>query len=559
MQKKVVNFLLIFWLISHIYISFHHFTHYDDLYAPYIMDVINSYSKEKLINQIRKYAIEDQLIAKILNLNMVIELLKYLIGPFAVAKTSTFAPLQFYFTNIFNNIDAEYSVKIGLLRMPSVIFGFIYIMLTLKVIDKLSDSESIKITLLIYVITSWMLIAYTSQAENYVIGLIFIPVMILLLLRLNSYLETYKGIFFIAIIALLGLLSSHQVIWILLPFNFAILINTVILNRKILNKKIILRVLLLTVTIIIFVVLDYKIFIEHIVIKDKLNGGDTGIGWNSGVDGQYKFAGVGIIDFIIFLNNAYSDVLWSLIGFGNITDYGKAVYNIGFIVTLIAGYIKLSSIENFKIINIFYISTVILWLSSIYLGMLAFSPTRHSLIYMGFLWFYSSIGFCFILKRFKKIVYFLNILVFVIFIINFKSEFTLRKNLLITSKIFELIKSKKYGKIIAYKFTMDMSFDKHIKNNYENVWYNYEPYFTVYNSKKNENDDILFICISHKECDRKDSINLIMDIIKLNSTDYKINSKTIIENSTSVCYGNYTVNGNNSIFIHEYKKEKRDL
>ena len=83
-----------------------HFTHYDDLYAPYLFTVIGQYDPVFFSTQLEKYggSIGDILAPVLLdffsNYPSVFAFFKSSLTPIAIAKTSTFAPLQFYLTEI---------------------------------------------------------------------------------------------------------------------------------------------------------------------------------------------------------------------------------------------------------------------------------------------------------------------------------------------------------------------------------------------------------------------------------------------------------------------------
>ena len=90
--------------ISRLYVFGNHFTHYDDIYSPYLIQVISNYDSEYFIYQIEQYGsflseeYKDWLISIFLYDTNIFEFVKRMIGAMSVSLTSTYAPMQFFFT-----------------------------------------------------------------------------------------------------------------------------------------------------------------------------------------------------------------------------------------------------------------------------------------------------------------------------------------------------------------------------------------------------------------------------------------------------------------------------
>ena len=97
-----IFFIFIIFSISRLYVFGNHFTHYDDIYSPYLIQVISNYDSEYFIYQIEQYGsflseeYKDWLISIFLYDTNIFEFVKRMIGAMSVSLTSTYAPMQFF-------------------------------------------------------------------------------------------------------------------------------------------------------------------------------------------------------------------------------------------------------------------------------------------------------------------------------------------------------------------------------------------------------------------------------------------------------------------------------
>ena len=565
--NDIYKYILIFIIITFLFIRFQvavlHFTHYDDLYPIYILKEINSYTYEKMNNQLLKYGVNEITIKffyEIFGNYYGLKLMKLIVAPIVISKTSTFAPLQFYISNVLTNIETEYITKIFLSRLTSLLSSIIYLYGTIKLFDELGiiRRNIDVIGFLTFPLTSWMFLIYSSQSENYVIGLIYIPYLLMAINNCNKITYQFRDVIKINILIVASILSTYQLIWFLPGLLIAYSINiykNINISRK--NKYIYIFHNILFASFL--VILVFKIFIQKLLIERSAGSMKIGIGWNAGIDNQYQFSDgwinglKEIINFPKFIFNNYCDVLWSMIGFGDYNDYIKYIYI--FIFTALCGYgIYITFKEKkFRFISYFSIINLFVWLSFILLGMLAFSPTRHSLIYMSLLWIYSGLAVIEIFKNGRvQIKYFTLsclIILIVLFIKEYSNELDKRKNLYIKNSIIQKIINDKPGYIFTYNFTLDLNMDKNIDKDYEREWINKKPFFEIYKRKINNNKNIMILCNSHKDCYEPKNIDELYANNNIDIKNYIVNDYSSVRSKTSVCYGDFTVNGTNEILF----------
>ena len=119
-----VNIFLIFcsaiFIASRIMVMPTHFTHYDDLFGPYLLDLIQSYDQEYFLQQLQKYLPINQypdVFYYLLDNSFIFLCLKLLLGAASISIVSTFAPLQFIMTGILILFSNSYESLIILSRL----------------------------------------------------------------------------------------------------------------------------------------------------------------------------------------------------------------------------------------------------------------------------------------------------------------------------------------------------------------------------------------------------------------------------------------------------------
>ena len=572
-NRIIILSILVFVIFAFVYmrvlLGINHFTHFDDLYGPFVLRDIGSYSYDKIIMQLEKYGISKELINLYFNImgeDFGLILLKYIVGPIAISKSSTYAPLQFYITGLLSWIDLDYKYTILLMRLPSILLSIIFMIVTVQYLKKIKiikDSLGI-ILYLIFPVTSWMFLIYSSQAENYVIGLVFIP-LILIYLQELEYIK-YKKFYLIKLnlITAIGVFSTYQIIWflpaLLITYSFQLYKN------KIMSKiqKIIFCATTFSFSILTFV-LAYYIFIRKL-LNERVNGDvKIGVSWNAGINNEfhYDFGQTNlfniIVDFIKFIFKNANTVIWSMSGGGDYSNLIMYISNSIFVILFLIGYFISLTNKSLKSLSIFGTIAIATWIFFIAIGIFTFSPTRHSLIYMAIVWIYIGIALNYIFASIEisRYIKFFTLsclmLIIFLFVFDFKAQYELRRNVIIELKLIEYIKKNNPRFIFSQNMTLDLFFDKYIKDNYEVDYIKSDiPYFQLH-SKMRINDEIMFICMSQENCFNSYSANEIAAQKSIRLNEFQYNDLSSKRSTTSVCYGNYTINGTNEIKIEVYK------
>jgi len=575
-SNKITFTLLLFlfsvFIILRIIMGINHFTHYDDLYAPFLLRDIGNYSLEKTINQLEKYGLNSKILSiyfEIFGTEFGLIFLKYIIGPIAVAKTSTFAPLQFYITGLLNWIELDYKYTLFWIRLPSALLSFAFIIIAIRYLKQVKVIKNNKgiILFLIYPLISWMFLIYSSQAENYIVGLIFIPIMLIFLENVKSNEFNYKNLFKFNLAIFLSIFSSYQLIWFLPALLVTYLYQLVDNNLMKKREKIISFISTLVLSTLSFL-LVYYIFIKKLLVNLTNGEMKLGIGWNAGVNNEFQYyfnndeIFLSIIDFIIFIGKNVNKIIWSMFGGGNYSDFIINLSNTFFIFLLFLGFYLTSNIRKLRYLSIFGLIAFITWLFFIANGILAFSPTRHSLIYMSLVWIYIGIALNHIFTNENKYNYikFLTAAFLFssvgLFINDFGSQYNSRKNIILETNLIEYIKKNQPDFIYSSNFTLDLNFDRYIKDKYEVKFFNQPPTYFQFKAKNPQNNEILFMCLSYKDCFDINTIRKISEQQSINLTDFQFENHSSTKSNTSICFGNYTVNGTNESNIYIFKKPK---
>jgi len=574
-KKYNINFiililLIIIYVITRVYMSMYHFTHYDDLYPAYTIREIFSYNTQKMQEQLQKYGINIiiiKLIYQIFGENLTQIFLKYLSAPIAIAKTSTYAPLQFYVTGLFAWINVDYKWSIFFVRLPSLLFSMIYIYICIKLIKIITVKDEIiaYIAFIIFPLTSWMFLVYSSQGQNYVIGLIFIPIMILILHRNKNTTAKLNQQIKYNLILIAGIFSSYQIIWFIPAFLITNLV--IISNNKNYQIKDKINYSILNITFTIGgIYLAYILFIRNLINQRINDGKGLGIGWNAGKYSQYQFNNENItgldniLSFPIFIFKNINEVYWSVIGMGEFESITINILLYGFYGLVLLGIIGCHNNKKIRFINNFFIVTILSWLFTVLIGIIAFSPTRHSLIYLSIFWFYAGMGLFNITKINRKFIngkiIFLSyiLLNFCLFIYSFEKEMKERENKIIKTDLITRLYNVNPQNIYTLSYTLDLNFDRKIKSNYEKKWINEYPFYEKYTSNQINNSGIYIVCSVYDSCDDKEKIKLIFSQNGEEINNYKLKYNEKILSATSVCFGNYTTNGTNQLYVSAYEK-----
>lgn len=300
----------------------------------------------------------------------------------AIPNGWTYAPGQFYLTNLFIDSDQNYNESKFWGRLPSLIFNLTSIALLMLFYFHLSDRES----LLKYVVVgvsvlslSWQNIIYSAQMENYAastFAMLFIFSHLVYITK-NPIISNKKSFFRGVLLAIPGLFQ-YQALFFIPALYIAILFYLKSQNNfKEIFKNTIFAFLGFF-TIFIFFIYTY--------LKDSVGRGIT---WNAGPKNEFVlnlhwndgfFSVVSeTVKFFIFNFQVVVEAMLS-----PVSQYSYENPVLGwflFIFSLIGIYSMFKSKNNLKkILGIFIIGSIITWVLLIFLKIFPLSPTRHSMV-----------------------------------------------------------------------------------------------------------------------------------------------------------------------------------
>lgn len=549
-------------LLSRIYIAFTHFTHYDDIWPAYLLNVIWSYDSDKILVQLKNYGLPSALLDQAFffrEFDLVIAFIKFLIGPLAIAKTSTYAPLQFYFTSMIVNIDVGYQWKIFLVRLPSLISSLLFFYFLYKFIHKVGQCCNwFRLnSFFLLPAMSWMFLIYSSQGEVYAIGVLLVMVWIFYLPVLgDKNTITIKNFF---TIGLLGVLSSYQLIFFLPALILSVAyhyINYYRFSRRLL----IVNILLVFLSSLILFFLPFYIFIKGRLIDIP----NPGVGWNAGFNNQYLFESANtyslssVGEFFIFLLENITDVMGAVMGFMDPGSFYSKIISWAVFVFIVIGIAVGLRNARLRVSSIFGVVSLVTWLALIYFGKLTFSPTRHSLIYIVHFCLFFAYGFIFLLEsaqsRLGHIFFTATIACVALgsFWYFFYFEAIARYNPILSNHVLSAIKENRPKIIVAYGMNMDLTFDSYIKKNYTSRYINQWPFFTLYESGVSDTNGVIYMCTVQEVCKSSKAVEVINQVL-----GYKQSGQEILNMSTSSlvtnCFGNMAGSGTNEIRLSIYK------
>ena len=135
--------------------------------------------------------------------------IKSLLTPIAIAKTSTFAPLQFYLTALTIDFDTSYTVSKTTFRLPSAIFSLMALFMLYQFSKKMEQDEGWYIFIIGSTVlsVSWMFLIYSSQGENFAAGIFSLLTMLYMYMHYKnseaSIKSSLKFGFFLSLLCLL--------------------------------------------------------------------------------------------------------------------------------------------------------------------------------------------------------------------------------------------------------------------------------------------------------------------------------------------------------------------
>jgi hypothetical protein len=300
----------------------------------------------------------------------------------AVPASWTYAPGQFYLTNLLIDSSQNYSQLKFFGRMPSFIFNVLAIILLPLLFIKIYGTSKgitnsvVPVTILSF---SWENIIHSAQMESYAIGSFSMLLIFLLLLNtLNSPSVDKKPWFKIGVLSAIPALLQYQALF----FTPALFVTLLIFlkNRVTISSLIKYSFLSFLGFLLIFIILILP------YLKGDVN---KGIHWNAGPDGIFILdpnwsngiiSGVKeILDFIFNISIEVVEAMLSPI------SYSLSNGHIGWLLfTLsVVGFtsMSLSSNINKKAIAVFSILSYLTIIILLLLQIIPLSPTRHSIIF----------------------------------------------------------------------------------------------------------------------------------------------------------------------------------
>jgi hypothetical protein len=537
-----------------------HFTHYDDLYAPYLFTVIWQYDPVFFSTQLEKYGGSiGSVLAPVLldffsNYPSVFAFLKGLLVPIAIAKTSTFAPLQFYLTALIADFDTSYTVSKVMFRLPSTIFSFLTVLMLYQFSKKLDKIEGLYIFIVggTVLTASWMFLIYSSQGENFAAGVFSLITMIYLYEHYKDSEISVKDSLKIGLFLSLLCLLHYQSVFFLPSFFLAMFYES--------NFSI--RVFIKRWVGSIFTVSTTLLFIYYIFLKDRLKV-NPGVHWNAGPDGQYAFnsdCGDGLFSCAIrvFTDNFF-EVFQSTASFSNLDGSTSIIYTVVLMLLTLCGIFYLYKQVRHRGLLLFFIVGLLVWVLLVLMGKLTFSPTRHSLILLTIIAILSSLGLYFIVNRFGKFpksVYMapvFSIAVLTLYIFEFDGQKHKRIDPLEKINIQNIIDEYNLNSIVTYSHAVHLEFYPEIKSKYDSEYFDVYPYYMAYSKKLGGKKEgrILLLCVNGELCNLGDlkPVTTILDRYYVSGVKYKLIFSYIKKSNTLNGFGSKAGIGPNELYI----------
>lgn len=566
-SKIWLGIVIVFFAISRIILIQTHFTHYDDLYAPYIQSLALNYDQEYLKIQIIKYS-SGLIPARVLDVLLAASFLEYpikiLIGALGISISSTYAPIQFLFTGILINFYNSYESFLILSRLPSAVISIFALVLTFYISKKIKDrnlSFFILFSGFLLFATSNMFLIYSVQAQNYAFAPVTVLATILILITYSD-----REIFFydsVKIGLLLGLFAfaHYQIVFFYPAFFLALMFHS---EKSSSRLKQLFKVIPASVIVVLAISFLYFIF-----LRPNPNIINPGVNWNAGTDNEFLFVFPDqsffkniVYFFKFFIGNSLL-VINSIVGF--IENITFAKINSSLIILLCYfGFKQLHKSKQGTLISSFIGYLLITWLFLIILQKLTFSPTRHNLALLpviiilsgaGFAWIYLKIQSILQLKR-HIFVSLIALPFLTLYAFNFPSFFESRQDNFQKIDIELLLQKYKIDTIATYGTTMNLQFFPTIKDRYSNIWLNEFPgvdLFQIKESDEYSGKSIMLLCANSDFCgsleNETKTLRLVESNVNQSFQNYQLVYEYSKDSNVTNCFSNIAGSGTNRIFI----------
>ena len=393
-------------------------------------------------------------------INSLQKIMSNILGNISPSKHSTFAPMQYFLFGWMVELDQNYKdLKLNS-RFPSVLFSILTIYITFLLSKKLFSNKNFFYLLPPTIVTFSLPLIYISQrSDNYSAGAFALVSLCLFLVSQNDktknfYLnydqnETLIKKNFIISLPILFLSYLNYMILFLTPIYFFLsFIYLSIRNNKIINQgnyNVIITGLI------------YSVFLLPLLLhmlslnlyEDGMTPSAAGTNFEYSIN-TYKIGGILSISKFYF-TNIYLIISENLSFFLNNSFLSKYLKFFLFIFTIIGFFMLIfTNKTNEQSLFFFFFSCCFLeWLILVYFNIIALGPTRHLQIFTPFF----SIIFSFAIyklireKFLDKMALLLIIIIFSIFVPNYKQFSNIYKDLTNENKILSLIEKYNVGYI----------------------------------------------------------------------------------------------------------------
>jgi hypothetical protein len=567
----ISTFIFVIYMAIFIWSRFHlvgiHFTHYDDLYVPYLFSVLGSYDSTYFGLQISKYGgdfgsyLAPWLTGFMNEHQLMFEALKKTLVPIAIAKSSTFAPLQFFLTAALINLKVSYEYSLITSRLSSAIFSLATLIMFWQ-FAKYYITELRYYLLLVgggLIAFSWMFLVYSSQAENYAAGPFSVICLFYIYAKYSQKNINLRDSIFLGLMLSILPLLHYQALFFLPGFYLGLMYS----NRNSFLLKLRQWAPVVFINFVI-VLLTYYVFIRHSLDKSP------GVGWNAGPNLQYIFnASCGNGPLLCAINvfgNNVLDVVQSIVSFSELGSLVSVLYASIVIIISILGLIRILKSQDKLVsgLGVMISSVLLVWIILVLNKTLAFSPTRHSLVLLIPIAIMASYGAYSIKSIFKsalcnKFEYLLAVIFLglaVLYILNFDHQKNDRSDPFSQLNIKQLVQDFNVGTIVTYGHTLNIRLVPFVMNEYSENFENVKPYLLVYKSSKRNPDSIMVVCASAALCkpvESKQSID-ILNHITGQASNYNLTYQYERKSNVLNCFGSKAGLGSNSVYLGVWSK-----
>lgn len=303
-----------------------------------------------------------------------------------VSSLWTYAPMQFWLTQIFLTPDKHYSYEsvkyLG--RLPSFIFyvlgvcGFYW--LIRFHIHEFSQRPILVLSLAVLISLSLEERIHAAQMHSYAIGILANVLSLYAYIKLlNLKDKSYLSIFSLSSLFAISIGMQYQAVLLVVASLIGIFISNYLLN-KFLDFKFYLRY---------FFLVNSTALIAYSIVGNILGFSARGANWNAGPNGEFLVQENSFFEklqeFINLIVSQTPENLYSIVS--GIELSNSSAYLLGLILNifLIFGILylwKKREEHSSKVILILFFVYAFIYFTFIFFGKLTFSPTRHFLFYL---------------------------------------------------------------------------------------------------------------------------------------------------------------------------------